>query len=223
MRIDDEWATIGSRNLYSNSLAGHTEMNASIRDAAAVGPSPGALLAEHLNVRIRRISMRVRRFGFIGPSRDAAAFAAMDNTVVAVEPVDEFGAAARTLHQSPLITWLDDSLPNLAATSARDERYDLIMLTAVWMHLDTEERQRAMPKVAALMGDGGMMLMSLRHGPVPPKRRMFEVSDEETVELARLCALDCVLCRSTDSVGNLNRVAGVTWTRLALVKAAGYA
>ena len=97
------------------------------------------------------------------------------------------------------------------------------MLTAVWMYLDTEERQRAMPKVAALMGDGGMMLMSLRHGPIPPKRRMFEVSDEETVELARLCALDCVLCRSTDSVGNLNRVAGVTWTRLALVKAAGYA
>ena len=111
MRIDDEWATIGSRNLYSNSLAGHTEMNASIRDAAAVGPSPGALLAEHLNVRIRRISMRVRRFGFIGPSRDAAAFAAMDNTVVAVGPVDGFGAAARMLHQSPLITWLDDSLP----------------------------------------------------------------------------------------------------------------
>jgi cardiolipin synthase A/B len=33
MLLDDEWATIGSCNLHSNSLSGHTEMNASIWEA----------------------------------------------------------------------------------------------------------------------------------------------------------------------------------------------
>lgn len=153
-----------------------------------------------------------------GTGRDAAALAALGNTVVAVEPVDEMRAAAMALHPSPLITWLDDSLPDLAITSARCERFTLIMLTAVWMHLDAAQRRAAMPKVAALLHEGGTMMMSLRHGPVPPGRRMFEVSAEETIELAELEGLDCVLRRHTDSVGRLNRSAGVTWMRLAFVK-----
>src|SRR5947209_20615692 len=44
MLVDDEWATIGSCNLHSNSLSGHTEMNASIWHATVVRPSP----CEHL-------------------------------------------------------------------------------------------------------------------------------------------------------------------------------
>jgi len=38
MLVDDVWATIGSCNLHSNSLSGHTEMNALIWDAAVVRP-----------------------------------------------------------------------------------------------------------------------------------------------------------------------------------------
>lgn len=48
MLIDDEWATIGSCNLHSSSLTGHTEMNASIWDTAVGRPLRGALLREHL-------------------------------------------------------------------------------------------------------------------------------------------------------------------------------
>ena len=48
MLIDDEWATIGSSNLHSNSLSGYTEINASIWDGAVVRPLRCALLAEHL-------------------------------------------------------------------------------------------------------------------------------------------------------------------------------
>jgi len=48
MLVDDEWATIGSCNLHSNSLSGHTEMNASIWDATVVRPLRCELLSEHL-------------------------------------------------------------------------------------------------------------------------------------------------------------------------------
>jgi protein-L-isoaspartate O-methyltransferase len=158
-----------------------------------------------------------------GTGRDAAAFAELGNMVVAVEPVDELRTTARALHQSPLITWIRDSLPDLAVTSALNKQYELVMLTAVWTHLDAEQRRRAMPKVAALIREGGTMLMSLRYGPRPPNRRTFEVSAEETVELAQLQGLGCVLRRSSPSVGFLNRAAGVTWTRLAFEKTAGSA
>src|SRR5262249_8883462 len=48
MLVDDEWATIGSCNLHSNSLTGHSEMNASIRDATVVRALRCELLSEHL-------------------------------------------------------------------------------------------------------------------------------------------------------------------------------
>jgi cardiolipin synthase len=48
MLIDDKWTTIGSCNLHSNSLSGHTEMNASIWDPAVVRPFRCELLREHL-------------------------------------------------------------------------------------------------------------------------------------------------------------------------------
>ena len=63
------------------------------------------------------------------------------------------------------------------------------------------------------------MIMSLRHGPVPPTRRIFEVSAEETMQLAQAQGLHPVLKRRTQSVQNVNRLAGVIWTRLAFMKA----
>lgn len=50
MLIDDAWATIGSCNLHSNSLSGHSELNASVWDAAVVRELRCRLLAEHLGV-----------------------------------------------------------------------------------------------------------------------------------------------------------------------------
>jgi len=150
-----------------------------------------------------------------GTGRDAAGFAAMGHRVVAAEPTEEMRCGAMALHPSPLIEWLDDSLPDLASLRARGEQFDVVMLTAVWMHLDEQQRRRAIGNVAALVGGGGVMIMTLRHGPVPPGRRMFEVSAEETISLAEPLGLCCVLNRPAESS---LRQPGVSWTRLAFRK-----
>jgi len=75
-----------------------------------------------------------------GTGRDAAGLAAMGHNVVAVEPTAELRMRAAALHPSPRIEWLDDSLPNLTRLTRRGESFHVVMLTAVWMHLD--ERQR---------------------------------------------------------------------------------
>jgi SAM-dependent methyltransferase len=153
-----------------------------------------------------------------GTGRDAAWFAAMGHRVVAVEPTDAMRIPATTLHPSQRIEWLDDSLPDLALLCAREERFDLVMLSAVWMHLDAQQRRQAMPNLAALVRAGGVMIMKVRHGPVPAGRRMFEVLPEETIELARTQGLHPVLSVRTESSQEANRRAGVTWTNLAFVR-----
>jgi SAM-dependent methyltransferase len=150
-----------------------------------------------------------------GTGRDAAAFAAMGHAVVAVEPTAELRARAEALHPSPRIEWLDDGLPDLARLAGWN--FDVVMLTAVWMHLDEGQRRRAMPRVARLVRGGGVAVFSLRHGPVPPGRRMFDVSAEETAGLAAAAALGLAL-RLDDRADTLGRP-GVRWTRLAFSKA----
>jgi SAM-dependent methyltransferase len=153
-----------------------------------------------------------------GTGRDAAWFASMGHRVVAVEPIDAMRIPAMALHPSPQIEWLDDSLPDLALLLARGEKFDVVMLTAVWMHLDAEQRRRAMPNLASLVRLGGAVIMQIRHGPVPVGRRMFEVSPEETIELAQTQDLHPVLNLRTESRQEQNRIAGITWTNLAFVK-----
>jgi SAM-dependent methyltransferase len=154
-----------------------------------------------------------------GTGRDAAWFAAQGHRVVAVEPTEALRLPAMTLHPSPLIEWLNDSLPELASLRTRGESFDVVMLTAVWMHLDAQQRRRAMPNLAALVREGGTVIMKIRHGPVPAGRRMFEIPAEETIELARMQDLHPVLNLRTESRQEANRVAGITWTNLAFVKA----
>src|SRR5690606_9625022 len=104
-----------------------------------------------------------------GTGRDAAALAARGYQVTAVEPTPEFRAIGRRLHKDATIAWIDDALPDLAAVEGG---FDLILLSAVWMHLDAAQRAAAMVRVAGLLRGNGVMVLSLRHGPIPEGRIM---------------------------------------------------
>jgi SAM-dependent methyltransferase len=149
-----------------------------------------------------------------GTGADAAWLADQGYAVLAVEPVAELREAGQRLHTSPRIGWLDDGLPELTQTLARGEQHALVMLTAVWMHLDAAERSAAFPRLVSLTAPGGRLVMTLRHGPVPEGRRMFEVSADETDALAARHGLLPLLRLRTPSRQPHNVAAGVTWTRL---------
>ena len=153
-----------------------------------------------------------------GTGRDAAWFASMGHRVTAVEPTEAMRLPAMKLHPSPAIEWLDDSLPELALVRSRGEPFDLILLSAVWMHFDSAQRREAMASLAALLRTGGTLIMRVRHGPVPQGRRMFEIPDEETIELAGAHDLHTVLNLRTESTLQANRDAGVSWTHLAFAR-----
>lgn len=150
-----------------------------------------------------------------GTGRDAAALARRGFSVTAAEPTAELAAHGQRLHAGLDVVWTDDALPHLPLLTARGEAYDLIMLTAVWMHLDAAERAVALPAVAALLAPGGRLAMTLRHGPVPPGRRMFEVSADEVIAAAETHDLH-VLHRGTR--GDMLSRDAVHWDVLMLEK-----
>lgn len=153
-----------------------------------------------------------------GSGRDAAALAARGHPVVAAEPTAEMRALGRRIHAGQEIEWVDDALPELSGLTAQGRRFDLILLTAVWMHLDERQRTSAMARLVGLLESEGRVVLSLRHGPVPVGRRMFSVSAGETISLARGHGLDVVHeAQREDPHGR----PGVAWTYLALQLGAG--
>lgn len=143
-----------------------------------------------------------------GTGRDAAWFAARGDRVTAVEPTREMREGAIALHPAPNIEWIDDCLPELA--HVRGRQFDLVWMSAVWMHFFAAERAAMMPVVARLVRPGGALMISLRHGPLPEGRRMFEVSADETIAVAKRARLEMVRSGDFSSA----RQAGVTWSRL---------
>lgn len=127
-----------------------------------------------------------------GSGRDAAALAAKGHTVIAVEPTEALRNEGMRLHDDKAIEWIDDQLPSLSQLQTRGESFDLILLTAVWMHLDKTERRTSMASLVNILAAKGRVSMSLRHGPVPSGRRMFDVSPDETVALASSLGLGLV-------------------------------
>lgn len=150
-----------------------------------------------------------------GTGSDAHWLASQGHRVVAVEPTGAFRAYASGRYTSPRIEWVDDGLPGLDSIVRRRLAFDLVLLSAVWMHLDAPERAIAMPVLASLLAPGGVMILSLRHGPVPAGRVMFEVPPAETVAAAKACGLAVLLEARSASLLEANRQAGVTWTKLA--------
>lgn len=124
-----------------------------------------------------------------GSGRDAAALARRGHYVTAVEPTDALRRQGQAIHAGVEIAWLNDALPDLNVVRGRGEHFDLLLLTAVWMHLDEDERKRGMSSVAALLAPSGTVILSLRHGPTPNGRRMYNVSAQETSDLGKLHGL----------------------------------
>ena len=150
-----------------------------------------------------------------GTGRDAAWLAAQGHDLVAVEPVDEFRHAGMALHKSNKIAWLNDRLPHLSQLRERKQRFDRVLLTAVWHHLHDPQRCAALPILAELTAPDEMLIMSLRHGPGASGRQVYPVHPEHTIREASRTGFRLAKEYHATSKQAKNRDAGVYWTWLA--------
>ncbi|MEO1039470.1 MAG: class I SAM-dependent methyltransferase [Pseudomonadota bacterium] len=153
-----------------------------------------------------------------GTGRDAIHLARSGHHVTACEPVDALREIGCASGAGLDIRWLDDGLPDLKAVFELDETYDVVIICGVWHHLNLDERSEGLPRIAQLMRPNALLLLSLRHGPVPSGRVAFPVSIPTALEQAERAGLSLVRRHDGDSIQQANRKAGVTWTRFAFRK-----
>lgn len=148
-----------------------------------------------------------------GTGRDAAWLASKGYEVYAAEPSAPMRGQAKALHPSAPVRWIADSLPGLENTNRTGVSFDAILLSAVWMHITPKQRQRAFRKLISLLNPGGLIALSVRHGPAKPERGMHPVDEQEIETLARNHG--AIVHRAIGTADQLGRE-GVRWTNYGL-------
>ena len=145
-----------------------------------------------------------------GTGRDANWLADKGWDVVGVEPCKEFrDLAQKNSHEN--VIWLDDELPDLKTLRTAGHRFNLILLSAVWMHVAPGKRERAFRIISELLMPGGILVISLRHSNNEQEnieRRFHPVSSGELEQFAKQRALARLFFDRKDD--HLNR-AHVRW------------
>ncbi|MEM7418587.1 MAG: class I SAM-dependent methyltransferase [Pseudomonadota bacterium] len=150
-----------------------------------------------------------------GSGRDARYLAAKGLGVVAVEPSNGIRELAQQYTVSNPIHWIADSLPELTEVFRLQTKFDLILLSAVWMHIAPSSRERAFRKLSSLLKPNGKLIISLRHGICDDERTMYDVSADELAKFASQFGLTYRLLTSEQSADVLGRD-GVTWQTVML-------
>ena len=146
-----------------------------------------------------------------GTGRDAAGLARLGHSVTAVEPCSKLREIARKNHHASNIDWIDDSLPKLNKVRKAGLSYDVILLSAVWMHVTQSERSAAFRRLVSMLNPNGLLCITLRHGPFEPVQGFWDIPDEQVRAYARDFGLFEVECsKEADKLGR----PGVYWTRL---------
>lgn len=150
-----------------------------------------------------------------GSGRDAAWFAARGYSVVAIEPSAGLRAEARERHAGYSIEWWDDQLPDLEGVRRSGWTFSLILVSAVWMHVAPQERERAVKRLSPLLRPGGLLAVTLRLGEPDTERGMAAVTREELVAHGDACGLELVHNSiSADALGRSE----VAWGEVAFRK-----
>jgi SAM-dependent methyltransferase len=148
-----------------------------------------------------------------GSGRDALWLAQQSCEVFAVEPAKalrELGqeltaAVCATDPKTKAVHWLDDRLPELKTVLQLGLKFDLILVSAVWMHLTPAEQERSFRKLSNLLKASGRLVISLRHGDFNDGRTAYPVSVHSIDQLCVQQALELSFQQQgTDAMGREN-------------------
>lgn len=152
-----------------------------------------------------------------GAGQNSAALDELGFNVTAVEPMVEFLNAARHQYGSSSIEWLQGSLPRLACLDSHDEKFDFVLIDAVWHHLCESERIEAASKISSLIKTNGRCAISLRNGPAGIGTRIFPIDSNDTINLFKKLGFKC-LFKLENQASLLPNKDKVKWTRIVMHK-----
>ena len=101
-----------------------------------------------------------------------------------MEPSTLRDRATRDSHQR--VVWMNDALPDLRTLRGLGRRFDLILLSAVWMHVAPKGRERAFRILSELLGPSGLLVITLRRSGDAAEnaaRGFHDTSVDEEIEI----------------------------------------
>ncbi|MCE0555467.1 class I SAM-dependent methyltransferase [Motilimonas sp. E26] len=171
----------------------------------------------HLTPVLNKANARILDLG-AGAGRDskylAQQGAANGVQITAIEPALTLAELGKQHTLGLNVNWLQDSLPDLHAVTKQEISFDLILLSAVWMHIPQSQRERSLRKLANLLKPGGKLVISLRHGPSGDARNMFDVCSDQLTQLATRFGLTTLLV--TDKGQDVIGRESVAWQTVVL-------
>ncbi|OEF24807.1 class I SAM-dependent methyltransferase [Vibrio rumoiensis] len=147
-----------------------------------------------------------------GSGRDSRWFVNQGCSVVAVEPCENLRQLGQKNSPSS-IQWVGDYLPDFTSAEALSRQFDLILLSAVWMHIPVGLRPASLKVLAKLLNAQGKIIVTLRHGDFDDGREGYGVSMKEIENLARQVGL--MICHQSGSDDVLQRNS-VIWETVVL-------
>lgn len=114
-----------------------------------------------------------------GTGRDAFYLASNGHKVVAIDPSDEMINYSKKNNYHENIEYIKSSLPSLDNVKGK---FDFILISAVWMHLDKDTQKKSIKELKKKMKGGAKMVILVRHGEFSDGRVPYEILDNNTLE-----------------------------------------
>lgn len=150
-----------------------------------------------------------------GAGRDALFFAERGYQVTAVEPAEALRLNGQKLTTGASVSWLDDRLPGLPLLKARGQKFDFILLNAVWMFLPPDLRLPTLQTLADLLQPSGYIGLNIQKTFGSRQEFKFVTSEAEFSDLADTVELNLRLYKIiADSQGR----AELEWQRVVYQK-----
>ena len=135
-----------------------------------------------------------------GSGRDALALSELKLCVTAIEPAQSLMDKGIEL-TGDKVNWQSDILPELS--SLNKNTYDVILISAVWMHLTVVQQSQSLERLSTLLNDEGILVITLRHGEFNDGRKAFDVNGSRLIEDAK--AFNLTVLHTDNDTDQLNR------------------
>jgi SAM-dependent methyltransferase len=146
-----------------------------------------------------------------GTGRDAFYLASTGRKVVAIDPSSEMLDYSLKNNNHENIQYLESKLPKLEGVKGK---FDFVMLSAVWMHLDKDTQKKSLKKIKKHLNKDAKIMILLRTGGFTDGRISHPFIEEELDNIKKDLGLESTVLGGTKE-DLLNRD-DVSWAKLLL-------
>lgn len=144
-----------------------------------------------------------------GTGRDANYLASSGRKVVAIDPSNEMISYAKQNNSHENIEYLQSELPTLKNVTGK---FDFVLMSAVWMHLDSDIQKESLKLLKNILKKNGKMMILLRNGEFSDGRESYPfISNDFDVLKEDLNLSSKMLSGTKEDL--LNRT-DVSWSKL---------